>query len=166
MVKASEDELQDDLLKYVEAEISRQPLFMFMTESDEYLKKRLQVLCGKAVVPFAEINSEEEAIRSRELYNRETSGLYCLGMQLTRTYDLKLAPDPTVVIYCADSKLDAPTALQMTGRSCRHQGKGRVMLFLLGDPAIKKDAWSRLQATSALRTDDGGRTCGGSSTTP
>ena len=78
-------------------------------------------------------------------------------MQFTRSLDLKLASDPTVVIYCLDGKLDAPTALQMTGRSCRHQGKGRVMLFLLGDIAIKKDAWSRLQATSALRTDDGGK---------
>ena len=62
-----------------------------------------------------------------------------------------------MVIYCADGKLDAATALQMTGRSCRHQGKGRVMLFLRGDPAVKKDAWSRLRATSQHRTDDGGK---------
>ena len=59
MVKASEDELMDELLKYVEAEISRQPLFFFTTEGDEYLKGRLQVLCKKAKVPFADIKTEE-----------------------------------------------------------------------------------------------------------
>lgn len=44
----------------------------------------------------------------------------------------------------------------MVGRSCRAQGSGRGILYLLGDPTIKKTGWEILEGNDAPQTDSGG----------
>ena len=45
----------------------------------------------------------------------------------------------------------------MVGRSSRSQGQGRGVLFLKGDPTIKKDAWELLKANDRLFHGSGAR---------
>ena len=84
-------------------------------------------------------------------------GTYLLASEYARSFDLKPAADSTVIIYCPDGKLSAPKAEQMCGRSCRGQGKGRTVLFLKGNTALRKDAWDRLSPLEHLTVFDCGK---------
>ena len=45
----------------------------------------------------------------------------------------------------------------MVGRSSRSQGQGQGMLFFLGDPHIKKDAWEMIKANDVYFQMSGAR---------
>ena len=55
-----------------------------------------------------------------------------LARKFSRSFDLKLAVNPTVVIRSTGKDLTQQEAKQMVGRSSRDQGKGSAVLFVIG----------------------------------
>ena len=56
-------------------------------------------------MPHASIKTDKEAIEGRKLYAEESRGCYELDRKFARSFDLKLAVNPTVLIRCPDRNL-------------------------------------------------------------
>jgi len=84
-------------------------------------------------VPYASIQTDTEAIEGRKLYAEEKRGCYELSRKFSRSFDLKLAVNPTVLIRNPGRDLTQQEAKQMVGRSSRDQGKGSAVLFVIGN---------------------------------
>ena len=102
------------------------------------------------------ITNDDEAFRARQLYSSTRKGVFVLEKAYSRSYDLKLGTEALVLILVTDKKIKYNNAIQMVGRGCRSQGRGKGILFLQGDPHAGRDAWDYLKATEKTHKDPGG----------
>ena len=112
-----------------------------MAKYDEALVDELEKICKENKVTFAEVYDEQEADGQRRLYDTQIKGVFVLDRQFGRSYDLKLSAEAQVLILVNEKTIKYTEAIQMVGRGCRSQGQGQGILYLKGDPLIKKDAW-------------------------
>ena len=91
--------------------------------------------------------TDADAIEGRKLYAEEKRGIYIFDRKFSRSFDLKLAVNPHVVIRCPGKNCTKQEAEQMCGRSPRDQGRGSAVLFVLGNGTLTKDPWDRLAAS-------------------
>ena len=106
---------------------------MFDTSPNDGFNVDCEAICDEAGVPYASIQTDTEAIEGRKLYAEEKRGCYELSRKFSRSFDLKLAVNPTVLIRNPGRDLTQQEAKQMVGRSSRDQGKGNAVLFMIGN---------------------------------
>jgi hypothetical protein len=116
----------------MKAEVTKKPLILFDISPNDGFNIDCEAICESAGVPHASIKTDRDAIEGRKLYAEEKLGCYELAPKFARSFDLKLAVNPTVVIRCPDKNLTQQEAKQMCGRSCRDQGRGSAVLFVIG----------------------------------
>jgi hypothetical protein len=126
------EELKVKLEAYMKAEVTKKPLILFDISPNDGFNIDCEAICESAGVPHASIKTDRDAIEGRKLYAEEKLGCYELAPKFARSFDLKLAVNPTVVIRCPDKNLTQQEAKQMCGRSCRDQGRGSAVLFVIG----------------------------------
>ena len=126
------EELKAKLEAYIKSEVTKKPLILFDISPNDGFNVDCEAICAAAGVPHASIKTDKEAIEGRKLYAEESRGCYELDRKFARSFDLKLAVNPTVLIRCPDRNLTKKEADQMCGRSCRDQGRGSAVLFLIG----------------------------------
>ena len=61
-VRDTEENLKIALMMYVNMNVTKMPLIMFMTQHDESLAEDIKVACNRAHCPFAHITNDEEAV--------------------------------------------------------------------------------------------------------
>ena len=150
-------QLKSSLLSLVKKELELRPFIIFMAKQEQDLVDELQKLCEERGVPFVEVYDSEDADEKRRLYDNQTKGVFVLSRAFGRSYDLKLAAEAQVLILMNERTISYTEAIQMVGRGCRSQGQGQGILYLKGDPLIRKDAWDQVQSKSRAHKDPGGR---------
>ena len=94
------EELKVLLEAYIKAEVTKKPLILFDTSPNDGFNINCEAICEAAGVPHASIKTDKDAIEGRKLYAEESRGCYELDRKFSRSFDLKLAVNPTVVIRC------------------------------------------------------------------
>jgi len=115
-----------------------------MAKENQQLVEGLQSVSEQQQEPFVHIKTDEQAIEQRKVFDNARKGVFLLKKAYGRSYDLKLGTEALVMILANDGSLSYVEAIQMVGRGCRSQGQGKGVLYLVGDPYIKRDAWELL----------------------
>ena len=85
-------------------------------------------------------------------------GVFLIGREFSRAFNLKLGLDARVTILANDKSLGKAEALQMCGRGSRSQGTGHGHLFLKHSPNDPVNAWEVLRSFSQAKKTNGGKT--------
>jgi len=118
---STENQMLNEMYTLVAKKTADGPVILFTDSNEDAIEEKMNNIYGPSM-GFYRITSNKDAFRVRLQMNRRESGVFVLGLDCARRFDLKLAKDAYVIIASQGDGFPHSIVNQMLGCGCRSFG--------------------------------------------